>query len=164
MSIRNYRDTDLAAVVAVFTESVHELGRQHYDAAQRAAWAPREPDYREWAARLDAQHVLVADGGVELLGFIAYTDDGHIDLLYTAPRAPRRGVATALYRAAEAALRGCGVRALHTEASLVAQPFFAAQGFSVVEEQQVERRGVTFRRFAMRKSMVRDAECTESLE
>lgn len=157
MNIRDYRDTDLSAVVTVFTESVHELGRQHYDAAQRAAWAPREPDHGEWAARLDVQHVLVADGGDELLGFIAYTDDGHIDLLYTAPGAPRRGVATALYRAAEAALLVRGVRELHTEASLVAQPFFAAQGFCVAEEQQVERRGVTFRRFAMRKRIVRDA-------
>lgn len=157
MNIRSYRDTDLAAVVAVFTGSVHGLGAQHYDAAQRAAWAPREPDHGEWAARLDAQHVLVADGGGELLGFIAYTDDGHIDLLYTAPGAPRRGVATALYQAAEAALQGRGVRELHTEASLVAQPFFAAQGFRVVEEQQVERRGVKFRRSAMRKLIVRDA-------
>lgn len=157
MNVRTYRDTDLASVVAVFTESVHGLAGKHYDAAQRAAWAPREPDLAEWSARLDAKRVLVADDDPGLLGFIAYTDDGHIDLLYTAPGAPRRGVATALYRAAEVALRGRGVREVHTEASLVAQPFFMVQGFRVVEEQQVERRGVIFRRFAMRKSIARDA-------
>ncbi|MEN8665594.1 MAG: GNAT family N-acetyltransferase [Polycyclovorans sp.] len=116
-----------------------------YEASPSSATGPR------------AGFRLVADGGDELLGFIAYTDDGHIDLLYTAPGTPRRGVATALYRAAEAALRGCGVRELYTEASLVAQPFFVVQGFCVVEEQQVERRGVKFRRFAMRKRIARHA-------
>ncbi|PAM07785.1 GNAT family N-acetyltransferase, partial [Acinetobacter baumannii] len=43
---------------------------------------------------------------------------------------------------------------LFTEASLVAKPFFLRHGFSVVEEQNVSRGGVMFRRYAMRKAVV----------
>jgi len=58
-----------------------------------------------------------------------------------------------LYREIESALLLAGIKALFTEASLVARPFFRRQGFLIVEEQIVSRRGVAFRRYAMRKSI-----------
>lgn len=44
-----------------------------------------------------------------------------------------------------------GVEELFTDASLVARPFFARQGFQIVAEETVVRGGKTFRRFALRK-------------
>lgn len=153
MKTRPYADTDLEAVAELFTASIHALAVDAYDAEQRAAWAPRPPDPVEWRSRLAGLQVLVAEADGALAGFIAFTDDGHIDLLYTAPAAARRGVASALYREAEQHLVAAGVTALRTEASLVAAPFFACQGFAIVETERVIRRGVAFQRHAMHKAL-----------
>ncbi|MGE0082323.1 MAG: GNAT family N-acetyltransferase [Thiohalomonadaceae bacterium] len=87
-------------------------------------------------------------------GFITYEANGHIDLLFTSPAYCRRGFASTLLRHAETALAARGISALVTEASLAARPFFERFGFEVTEEQHVQRGGVGFRRYAMRKSLV----------
>ena len=151
MKIRAYTEADAGEVAALFTASVHELGAPHYDTSQRQAWAPEQPDLRAWSTRLAGLHTILADEGNELAGFISYEDNGHIELLFTAPTFARRGVASLLYQHMEHALLGV---ALFTEASLAAKPFFLRQGFHVVEEQNVARNGVTFRRYAMCKAVV----------
>jgi putative acetyltransferase len=150
---------DLEALAACFTEAVHGLTAAHYDAAQRAAWAPVPADLAAFAARLAGRRVLVAASGGAILGFVAYEDEGaaahegHIDLLYTAPFAARRGIATRLHEAAEERLRALGRTALRTEASLIAEPFFAGLGYRPVERQRVERGGQILERVAMRKDL-----------
>ncbi len=153
VNLRQYTDADLAAVVALFTSSVHDLAVGQYDAQQREAWAPASPDLRHWQQRLQALNVTVAQAGSVLAGFIGYRSDGHVDLLFTAPAAARSGVATALYSSAEQQLRSLGVPELWTEASLLARPFFERQGFVVEAEQTVQRNEVSLRRFAMRKKI-----------
>lgn len=155
MHIRPYQDSDLAAVAQLFTDAVHGLAGSHYDAVQREAWAPRPPDLGPWKTRLGPLQILLAQDteGDGLLGFIGYEKNGHIDLLFTSPAAARRGVASQLYGHAETALRGLGIVALFTEASLVSRPFFERQGFAVRQEQCVERRGAMLRRFAMAKAI-----------
>lgn len=151
---RPYEAADLEAVATLFTASIHELGAPHYNAEQREAWAPRPPDRNAWARRLAELKTLLAEDDIGLAGFISWEGDGHIDLLYTAPRAQRRGVATLLLRRVQGVLPGI---ALFTKASLVAKGFFLHQGFHLVEEQCVVRRGVSLRRFAMRRVVVRHA-------
>lgn len=157
MQILEHDGSRLADIAALFTASVHGLAAGHYDAAQRAAWAPQPPDPAHWAARLRPATTLVADEDGVLLGFLAYEARGHIDMLFTSPLAPRRGVATGLYAEAERRLRALGVAELTTEASLVAEPFFARQGFAIVERQCVERGGQRFERALMRKRLADEA-------
>ena len=149
----DYADDDLPAVAALFTASIHALAVAHYDAGQRAAWAPRPPDLAEWRYRLAGLQVRLAEADGALAGFIGFTGDGHIDLLYTAPEYARQGVAAMLYDETERRLAASGARVLCTEASLVAAPFFSRQGFTVVARQCVMRRGVSFLRYAMRKTL-----------
>jgi putative acetyltransferase len=118
-----------------------------------ADWAPQPPDMNSWAARLASVETLVAETHGKLAGFISYELNGHIDLLYTSPVYCRVGVASALLRQ-EAAIRGRGVSELSTEAGLIARPCFERFGFEVTDEQRVQRQGVTFLRYAMRKSLV----------
>jgi len=157
MRIRPYTDADLANVAQLFTDAVHGLAVTQYDEVQRKAWAPQPPDLDIWDTRLKPLKVLVAqdaqNSGDVLLGFVGYEDNGHIDLMFSSPLAARRGVATQLLGRAEAALRELGVVELFTEASLLGRPFFARHGFTVKEEQQVERRGVQFLRYAMVKAL-----------
>lgn len=152
--IRPYCESDLEAVVRLFTDAVHHLADKHYDKDQLAAWAPQLPDLKQWAARLAAAETWVAESEGKLAGFITYEANGHIDLLFTSPAYCRRGFASTLLRHAETALAARGISALFTEASLTARPFFERFGFEVTEEQHVQRGGVGFRRYAMRKSLV----------
>lgn len=151
--IRPYRESDLAAVVALFTDSVHGLACEHYDAAQLAAWAPRPPALDHWRERLSGRKTLVAEMDAKLAGFITYEEDGHVDLLYVSPAYSRAGIASALLRKAEDVLASAGASELFTEASKTARPFFERHGFRVTEEQNVELRGAVFRRYAMRKTV-----------
>lgn len=149
--LRAYQPEDLPAVVALFQASVSQLTTEHYDAAQRQAWSPEVADLQAWQTRFASIELLIAEDGYAIAGFIGFSLDGHIDLLFTAPGYARQGVASALYAAAEQRLRTAGVRKLHTEASLVAQAFFAGQGFSVQQAQTVTRGAVILPRMLMGK-------------
>lgn len=153
MQLREATAADTAACVALFTASVHQLAASHYDLQQRLAWAPLQADMPFWQQRLAGLQVLLAEDAQGLLGFIGYAADGHIDLLFCAPQAARRGVASALYIAAQKRLRALGLSRLYTEASLLAQPFFLSHGFAVIEEQEVQRDGISLRRYRMQKTL-----------
>lgn len=147
-----YREPDTEGLVAVFTSSVHALAAAQYDAEQREAWAPNPPNLDEWRQRFSRLHTIVAEEDGSYLGFISYDDNAHIELLYTAPHAARRGVASALLQQAAAQLSRAGATAeLFTEASLIAAPFFLRHGFEITEEQHVVRHGVSLQRFSMRR-------------
>jgi putative acetyltransferase len=64
-----------------------------------------------------------------------------------------RGVGGGLYGAVERVARADGIRRIFTEASITARPFFERQGFRVVREQTVVRRGVAMTNFAMEKTL-----------
>lgn len=153
MNVRRFRAGDLPHVIALFSASVHGLAGAHYDARQRAAWAPAEPDQKVWRARIEGQQTLIAEDEGVLIGFISWAPNGHIDLLFTAPQHARKGIASALCIQVEAALSATGINTAFTEASLVARPFFEHRGFVVTEAQDLDRNGVRFRRYAMQKTL-----------
>jgi putative acetyltransferase len=154
LQVRRYRaDDDLGGVVRIFTDSVHMLAPPFYDEVQRAAWAPENADIDEWRERLEGMNVLVAEDEGGLCGFLGYEPNGHVALLYTASRAARRGVASKLYARVEDEWIAAGIRRVFAEVSLAARAFFERQGFVVVVEERVERRGATFTRFAMEKRL-----------
>lgn len=153
---RPARADDYAALRDVYVAAVRGLAIQRYSAAQCEAWAAQVLGNADWAARLAALKVLIAETAGDdrrIAGFLAYADDGHIDLLFTAPDCARSGVASLLYAQAEAALRTCGATRLYTEASRLAQPFFAKQGFRIDAEESVMRNGEALQRFAMSKQL-----------
>jgi putative acetyltransferase len=80
--IRTYSDVDLEAVVSCFGQSVREIGARYYAPEQIAAWAPDSPDMEDWANRLRAGKVFVADVNGVLAGFVRVEDTGFVDLLY----------------------------------------------------------------------------------
>ena len=152
-TLRGYHAQDLQALVELFSASVHQLAAEDYEQTQRQAWAPAHADMPGWQTRLAAMELLIAEDSRQLAGFIGFTSDGHIDLLFTAPRYARQGVAAMLYAAAQTRIEAAGATSVFTEASLTARPFFGRQGFSVEQAQTVVRGAVTLQRFAMRKPL-----------
>lgn len=153
LNLRPAAESDFPALVKLFTDSVHQIAARSYTPAQRAAWAPASPDLEQWRSRLSDLETLIAESAFALAGFISFTPRGHIEFLFTAPAFARQGVASTLYEAAMRSLIEKGINRLTTDASLEARPFFESRGFTVVEEQTVERNGVEFQRFAMARCL-----------
>lgn len=153
MDIREFRPTDLEAVAQMFTASVHGLAAVHYSEQQLLAWAPKPPDLERWAVKVQSQKLLLAvdPGTDELLGFVGFEPDGHVDTVFTSPTCGRRGIATVLHQAAERELAELGVYELFTESSEAARPFFERQGYVVERPETVTIRGVELHRYRMRR-------------
>jgi len=151
--IRRHNEADLRSLAELFTETVWRVNIRDYSLEQIAAWAPQSPDLDWWRKRVAGLSFWIAELDGCLAGFCGLGPDGHLDLLYTDYRFQRRGVARSLYQQVEADARTAGIRRLFTEASITARPFFEAMGFRVLREQHVELRGVTFRNYAMEKSI-----------
>lgn len=149
MTLRPYRTGDLAAIAGLFYESVHTLCRGDYTTEQLGAWATGSIDEEAWDASFRAHHTLVAEENGVLLGFADMAEDGYLDRLYVHPVHTKKGVATALVNALEAA---CPAAQFTTHASMTARPFFEKRGYRVEQEQQVVRRGVPLTNFVMKKT------------
>lgn len=156
LAVRSARAEDYAALRDLYVAAVRGLAIQRYSAAQCEAWAAQVLGNAGWHDRLAALDILIAetaDDERQIAGFLAYAEDGHIDLLFTAPDCARSGVASLLYAQAEDDLRRRGAARLYTEASRLAQPFFARHGFRIDAEESVMRNGQALQRFAMSKRL-----------
>ena len=151
--IRYYEAGDAPEIVRLFFETVRSVNRADYSDEQLEAWAAGVPDPEEWHARMAGRRTLVAEEGGEVVGFAELEYDGRLDMLYVRKDAVGQGVGRRLYEAVEREARGQGLGWIFTEASITAHPFFEQQGFRVVREQMVSRRGVSMTNFVMEKEL-----------
>lgn len=155
VAVRDYRPVDAPVLAAIYREAATVMGAVAYDATQTAAWARFAEDEAAFAATLADGWVRVAEDAEGICGFAQVNLPGHLHLLYVAPRAGRRGVASALLEDCYFLAGAMGAAVMTVDASLVAQPMLLKQGFEVKAEEQVERDGVSFRRFRMEKRLPR---------
>lgn len=135
----------------LFYDTVHEINICDYTQEQVDTWAPENMSYETWLEKLQAKLTYVVEENGQILGFGQLESDGHIDCFYCHNKYQRKGVGSMLLNHIEKTAKALGIKRLFTEASITAKPFFQILGFSVIREQQVERRGVYFRNFAMEK-------------
>jgi len=146
--LREFRPSDIRAMVALFRRSVHETAAAHYEPEQLAAWAPNASSPR-WVGRLPNDAVFVYELDNQITGFVAVESSGHVDLLYVDPEYQRRGIATKLFDRVRVWAEASGLARMSTEASVTVRPFFERCGFTVVREQIVQPDGVAMRNFWM---------------
>lgn len=147
LSLRPYRAEDRAACAAVFFRAVREGAAAFYDEAQRAAWAPGGP--APGLDRLKDQWCLVAERDGAVVGFMAMTPAGYLDMTYVLPEEMGRGTAGMLYDALLARARATGLSHLTVHASHLARPFLERRGWRVDAPEEVTRNGAVLARFAM---------------
>jgi GNAT superfamily N-acetyltransferase len=151
MQIRDYEPSDAAAIVALFTATVHAINARDYSLEQLNVWAPRDYDLARWAARLAEKRPFVAVQGAIMLGFCELEADGHIDCFYVNKDYQGQGVGQRLYGECERRALASGCVRLYAEVSLTARPFFTRQGFRLIATQEVVRQGVRLTNFRMEK-------------
>jgi putative acetyltransferase len=141
---------DHAALGEVMFDAVRN-GDSRYSRAQRKAWVPAPRSGPDWSERLSAQDVILAQEGGEVLGFMSLAAGGYIDFAYIRPAAQHSGLFRQMFGRIETLALEKGCSRLWTHASLMAEPAFAALGFSVRHEEVVEIGGERVRRFEMER-------------
>jgi putative acetyltransferase len=154
MKIRLFQQQDAEQIAQLFHETVRQVNIHDYSNNQVAAWAPDDIHFRNWAKICSERFTYVADDQGAIAGFGELELNGHIDCFYCHKNYQRMGVGSKIYSAIEAKAQELGLNRLYTEASITAKPFFLHKGFSVIKEQQVERRGETFINYAMEKFLI----------
>lgn len=153
MEVRSYQPGDAGPLGQVFHRAVRDGASARYDAAQVAAWSPEAPASPAWAERLSKADTVVAVEGKTPVGFMNVDESGYLDLAFVLPEKMGQGVADMLYAVLESRARARGTPRLTTQASLLAEPFFARQGWTLLRRQEVEINGVVLKNAWMEKPL-----------
>lgn len=165
MVIRKAKQTDAQQIVNIFHDTIHTVNTRDYSTEEVNAWSPDVPDADEWAKkRFPTRITFVADDEGTITGFGELETNGHIDCLYCHYNYQRRGVGAAIFRQIENEARALGLRRLFVEASITARQFFETQGFTIINQQTVVRRGVELTNFVMEKQIGANRKITKSNE
>lgn len=159
MLIREYRADDLPRIIEIFEDTVNTVCRADYaphtdiGVAGRRLFGLGQAVPRKFYARrrggggdCRVRQYGCGRGGLRtrLRLHTLGSDDGYLDMLYTAKNYLRRGVASALCKELEKTVRGD----IYADVSKTALPFFLARGYEIITPQQVTRRGVKIGNFA----------------
>jgi putative acetyltransferase len=129
---------DVDAIAAAHLDSIASIGPRYYDAQIVQDWGARIRGDLYARAMARGEQFFIAIGAIDdsrtVLGFSSHRVDGdeHGTAVYVRGRAARRGVGTALYRAAEADAIAAGATSLTIDASIAAVDFYKANGFEEV--------------------------------
>ena len=152
LRIRPATANDYDTLGEVMFDAIHN-GPSKYTGAQSRAWAPEPRKGADWNARLSRQHVFIAEKESDVLGFMSIETGGYVDFAYIRASAQGTGLFRKLFDAVQAWAIAQGETELSTHASLMAQPAFAAMGFSVDHHETVEVDGQSLARARMIKPL-----------
>ncbi len=143
--ITGYDESRLDDFINLFYNTVHTVNSADYTEGQLSAWAPQNPDRERWRKNLENSFVAAAftNDGV-LAGYATLCGENEFDLLFINHNYLRRGIAFELAERVECEAARRGAKAVFTEASITARPFFEKRGYKIVKEQKKTSRGEVF--------------------
>lgn len=148
ISVREYREEDQEILAELFYQTVHTVNAADYTEEQVNVWAPEERNMKAWNDSFLKHHTIVAEKQGKIVGFGDMDESGYLDRLYIHKDFQRQGIASAICDKLE---EQSDATQFETHASITARDFFAARGYEVVQEQQVERKGILLTNYVMRK-------------
>lgn len=158
--IRAATAADADAIAAAHVDSIDTIGPRFYATDVVRAWRARiEPRmYADAMAAGESFFVAAAsrEGSREVLGFSSHyaADAQHSVGVYVRGIGARRGIGSALLRAAESAASAAGASSLTLDSSLAAVDFYKANGFAETGRGEHRlRSGVTMACVFMHKTL-----------
>ncbi|MEZ9575352.1 GNAT family N-acetyltransferase [Vibrio sp. 10N.261.55.F4] len=149
--IRNYQANDDKALWEIFFHTVRNVNVRDYSQQQVEAWAPSSFDFALWQKRMNGLQPFVAELDGCVVGYTDLQPSGLIDHFFCHHEYQGKGVGKALMEHVFTVGRVRGVSRYFSEVSITARPFYEHLGFKVVNEQEVEMRGVKLTNYVMEK-------------
>lgn len=153
MEFREYKNTDLHAVMDLFYVTVHEVNKNDYSEEQLDAIAPKDANEYHWEKSLEKNHTIVVGEDDKLIAFGNIGKTGYLDRLYVHPDYLRKGIASKLVEELEEYAKKHGSHVINVTSSITSKAFFESKGYAVIEEQINERRGERLLRYLMEKKI-----------
>lgn len=153
MEFREYKNTDLHAVMDLFYVTVHEVNKNDYSEEQLDAIAPKDANEYHWEKSLEKNHTIVVEEDDKLIAFGNIGKTGYLDRLYVHPDYLRKGIASKLVEELEEYAKKHGSHVINVTSSITSKTFFESKGYAVIEEQINERRGERLLRYLMEKKI-----------
>lgn len=153
MEFREYKNTDLHAVIDLFYVTVHEVNKNDYSEEQLDAIAPKAANEYHWEKSLEKNHTIVVEEDDKLIAFGNIGKTGYLDRLYVHPDYLRKGIASKLVEELEEYAKKHGSHVINVTSSITSKAFFESKGYAVIEEQINERRGERLLRYLMEKKI-----------
>ncbi|MTJ47666.1 GNAT family N-acetyltransferase [Dolichospermum sp. UHCC 0259] len=151
MIVREYQISDTEAIMKLFYDTVHHINIHDYTQEQVNAWTGENMNYEFWHQRLQSKQPFIAENHGEIVGFAELEANGHIDCFYCHSQYQRQGIGSKLLTHIENTAKSREIHRLYAEVSITAKPFFQHWEFTIVREQEVERRGIKFKNYVMEK-------------
>ncbi|MEZ8697177.1 GNAT family N-acetyltransferase [Vibrio lentus] len=149
--IRNYQPNDNKALWEIYFHTVRNINVRDYSQEQVEAWAPSDFDSELWQKCLHRIQPFVAELDGRVVGYTDLQPNGLIDHFFCHHEYQGRGVGRALMEHVFQIGSVRGVSRYFSEVSITARPFYEHLGFTVVNEQEVEMRGVKLTNYVMEK-------------
>ncbi|MEZ9426340.1 GNAT family N-acetyltransferase [Vibrio lentus] len=149
--IRNYHPNDNKALWEIYFHTVRNINVRDYSQEQVEAWAPSDFDSELWQKCLHRIQPFVAELDGRVVGYTDLQPNGLIDHFFCHHEYQGKGVGRALMEHVFQIGSVRGVSRYFSEVSITARPFYEHLGFTVVNEQEVEMRGVKLTNYVMEK-------------
>ncbi|MFA0012295.1 GNAT family N-acetyltransferase [Vibrio lentus] len=149
--IRNYQPSDSKVLWEIYFYTVRNINVRDYSQEQVEAWAPSGFDSELWKKGMHRIQPFVAELDDRVVGYTDLQPSGLIDHFFCHHEYQGKGVGRALMEHVFEIGRIRGVSRYFSEVSITARPFYEHLGFTVVNEQEVEMRGVKLKNYVMEK-------------
>lgn len=154
INIRIYRSEDCKEIIELFYNTVHSVNTKDYNQDQLDVWAPKDIDISQWDKSLSEHYSVVIEEDKVIIGFGDLDTNGYLDRLFIHKDYQGVGIATMIVNEIEKYAKENKIEIITTHSSITAKSFFEKQGYKVVKEQLVERKGQYLTNFIMEKSLL----------
>lgn len=151
MRIRTYQSKDCQEIIKLFYETVHSINSKDYTEKQLKVWAPKDIDLDLWDKSFMKNYTIVSTINDTIVGFGDLSISGYLDRIFVHKDYQNKGIAKKIVKELERHAKDIGLNIITTEASITAKTFFQKQGYHIIKEQQVERKGEVLINYKMKK-------------
>lgn len=158
MILRKYKSDDCLKLLKLFYDTVRTVNKKDYNDEQLSVWAPDnyiEEKYNTWQKSLSENFTIIAEKNGDIVGFGDIEKNGYLNRLFVHKNYQSRGIASSIVKELENYAEKICIRTIITEASTTAKPFFEKIGYSLVKEQQVEKKGIFLTNYVMEKYILK---------
>jgi len=151
--IRQAFENDLVDIQKLFVDTISSVCINDYNPYQIKVWTLSIEDTQRWLDKLSNQYFLIAQFGKRIVGFGSLDNNNDIDLLYVHKDFQGQGIANRLLVELEQEAKKHDAKTVTSAVSINAKSFFEKKGFTTLNEQIVNIKGIDLVNYKMTKSI-----------